>query len=165
MDLTQKQWERIAPLIPELPRRPVGRGRPWADNRGLLNGVLWMLRTGAQWQDLPARYGSKSTAHRRFQQWVRDGVFEQILAVLAGDLHERGALDLSECFIDGTFVSAKKGGQVWDPQSEAKAVRSWPWQTALVFLSPSTLALLHQRRSPLLRLYSPSVLQQMLPSG
>jgi transposase len=165
MDLTEKQWEIIAPLLPELPRRADGRGRPWADNRALLNGMLWILRTGAQWRDLPPRYGSKSTVHRRFQQWVSNGVFEEILAVLAGDLQERGKLDLSECFIDGTFVSAKKGGRVSDPRSEEKEARSWQWQTALVFLSPSTLALLHRRRSPLLKLYSKSVLRSMLPSG
>jgi transposase len=165
MDLTEKQWEVIAPRIPEPPRRADGRGRPWSDSRTVLNGVLWVLRTGAQWKDLPPRYGSKSTVHRRFQQWVGEGVFEEILAVLAGDLKERGALDLSECFIDGTFVSAKKGGQVWDPRNEAKAAKSWQWQTALVFLSPSTLALLHRRRSPLLTLYSPSGLQWILPSA
>ena len=164
MDLTEKQWEVIAPLLPESPRRADGRGRPWADNRALLNGILWVLRTGAQWQDLPARYGTKSTAHRRFQQWVGAGVFEQILSALADDLRDRGELDLSECFIDGTFVSAKKGGQVWDPRSEAKAARSWQWQTALVFLSPSTLVLLRQRRSPLLKRYSRSVSQWLLPS-
>ena len=83
MDLTDKQWEILAPLLPEPPRREDGRGRPWADSRKLLNGMLWVLRTGAQWQDLPGRYGTKSTCHRRFQQWVDSGVFEQILKTLA----------------------------------------------------------------------------------
>lgn len=165
MDLTEKQWQILRPLIPEPPRRADGRGRPWEDDRKLLNGMLWILRTGAQWEDLPGRYGTKSTCHRRFQSWVASGLFEQILAALAEDLKERGELDLSECFIDGTFVSAKKGGQVWDPRSEARAARSWQWQTALVFLSPCTLALLHRRKSPLLSLYSKSVLQAMLPSA
>jgi transposase len=137
MDLTEKQWEVIASLIPEAPKRADGRGRPWADNRDLLNGMLWILRTGAQWEDLPRRYGTKSTCHRRFQDWEEAGVFEQILLALAEDLKERGELDLAECFIDGTFVSAKKGGRVWDPRSEAKGARSWQWQTALVLLSPS----------------------------
>ena len=165
MELTQKQWEVIASILPEAPRRSDGRGRPWADNRALLNGMLWVLRTGAQWQDLPSRYGTKSTAHRRFQQWVAQGVVEQILNALADDLRERGELDLSECFIDGTFVSAKKGGQVWDPRSGARAARSWQWQTALVFLSPSTLRLLRQRRSALLSRYSIDVLSLLLPSA
>lgn len=50
MDLTDEQWATLAPLLPELPRRTDGRGRPWADSRKLLNGMLWVLRTGAQWQ-------------------------------------------------------------------------------------------------------------------
>lgn len=126
--------------------------------------MLWVLRTGAQWQDLPGRYGTKSTCHRRFQQWVDAGVFEQILHTLAQDLQERGGLDLSECFVDATFASAKKGGDVSAPRG-AKGVRSWQWQTALVFLSPSTLSLLRQQKSDLLRLYSSDALLMLSRSG
>jgi transposase len=86
----EKQWEIISPLLPELPRRADGRGKPWTDNRALLNGMLWFLRTAAPRRDLPPRYRIKSTVHRRFQQWVGNGVFEEILAVLAGDVQERG---------------------------------------------------------------------------
>ncbi len=165
MDLTDQQWSILQPLIPEPPRRVDGRGRPWADNRKLLDGMLWILRTGAQWEDLPRRYGTKSTCHRRFQDWVEKGVFEAILAALADDLEERGGLDLSECFVDATFASAKKG----DPQSGlpgvGRAARSWQWQTALVFLSPLTLHLLRQRRSRLLKRYSPVALSVLSPSG
>jgi len=164
MDLTDTQWEILQPLIPQPQPREDGRGRPREDDRKLLDGMLWILRTGAQWEDLPRRYGTKSTCHRRYQSWVEAGLFEQILAALAEDLKSRGELDLSECFIDGTFVSAKKGGQVWDPRSGAKGARSWWWQTALVFLSPSTLDLLHQRKSPLLKLYSKSVSRWLLRS-
>jgi transposase len=155
MDLTETQWALIAPHLPDLPRRADGRGRPWADPRQLLNGMLWVLRTGAPWEDLPRRYGTKSTCHRRFQQWVDAGVFEWILTVLADDLHARGGLDLSECFVDATFASAKKGGPPLGPPAGAKGARSWQWQTALVFLSPLTWALLHQVKSPLLKRYSP----------
>ena len=123
-----------------------------------------MLRTGAQWQDLPGRYGPKSTCHRRFQQWVDAGVFEQILRTLAEDLRTRGGLDLSECFVDATFASAKKGDPVLAPPAGAKAARSWQWQTALVFLSPSTLNLLRQRKSDLLALYSSGALLMLSPS-
>jgi transposase len=96
-------------LMPTPPRRPDGRGRPWLDARVVLNGILWIVRTGAQWQDLPARYPPYQPCHRRFQHWVRSGVFERLLQALATDLQDRGKLDLSECFIDGTFVVAKKG--------------------------------------------------------
>jgi len=165
MDLTDKQWEILAPLIPEPPRRADGRGRPWAGARALLDGMLWVLRTGAQWEDLPRRYGAKSTCHRRFQQWVRTGVFERVLTALADDLRERGRLDLSECFVDATFASAKKGGAPSAPPAGARGARSWQWQTALVFLSPSTLRLLRRRRSPLLRRYSRDALSMLSPSA
>jgi transposase len=137
MDLTDEQWAIIEPLIPEEERLKEPRlGRPWRDPRDVLNGVLWILRTGAPWQDLPERYPPYQTCHRRFQKWVGEGVMERILQKLAHDLKERGNLDLSECFIDGTFVVAKKGGQGWERPSGAKVRRSWQWQTALVFLSP-----------------------------
>jgi transposase len=165
MDLTDQQWAMLAPLIPEPPRRPDGRGRPWADNRKLLDGMLWILRTGAQWEDLPRRYGTKSTCHRRFQEWVDSGVFEQILTALADDLLERGGLDLSECFVDATFASAKKGDPPSAPPDAGRGARSWQWQTALVFLSPWTFALLRQRRSPLLSRYSSAASSLLSPSG
>jgi transposase len=75
--------------------------------REVLKGILWILRTGASWKDLPERYPPYQTCHRRFQRWVRKGVMDEILRALAKDLKERGGLDLEECYIDGTF---KKGG-------------------------------------------------------
>lgn len=136
VDLTDEQWAILAPLIPVPVRRPDGKGRPWRDNRAVLNGILWILKTGARWQDLPDRYPPYQTCHRRFQQWVRSGVFEGILSKLAIDLKERGGLDLSECFIDGTFIPAKKGDSVLVKPSGARVRNSWQWQTALVFLFP-----------------------------
>jgi transposase len=109
MDLTNEQWVVLEPLIPKPPSRPDRRGRPWRDAREVLDGVLWVLRTGASWRDLPEHYPPYQTCHRRFQAWVRDGTLKRVLAALAEYLRERGALDLSECFIDGTFVAAKKG--------------------------------------------------------
>ncbi len=136
MDLTDEQWAALALLIGELPRRADGRGRPWRSSRAVVNGILWILRTGAQWADLPERYPPYQTCHRRFQRWARDRTLERILEALARDLKARGGLDLSECFIDGTFIVAKKGAGVWEKPSGAKARSSWQWQTALVFLSP-----------------------------
>ena len=137
MDLTDEQWALLEPLIPEEERRPSRRrGRPWRDPHDVLNGVLWILRTGAPWSDLPDRYPPYQTCHRRFQRWVRAGVMEVILRTLAQDLKERGGLDVRECFIDGTFVVAKKGALGWERPSGAKVRSSWQWQTALVFLSP-----------------------------
>ena len=109
MDLTDEQWAVLEPLIPEPPRRPDRRGRPWRDAREVLDGVLWVLRTGARWSDLPETYPPYQTCHRRFQRWVRDGTLKRVLTALAKHLRARGVLDLRECFIDGTFVAAKKG--------------------------------------------------------
>jgi transposase len=148
-ELTDEQWIIIQPFIPKPPRRADGRGRPWRDAREVLNGILWILRSGARWQDLPERFPSYQTCHRRFQHWVRDGTLCRVLEALAEDLRERGELDLSECFIDGTFIVAKKGAQGWEQPSGAKVRSSWRWQTALVFLSPSTRCLLRRMKSPL----------------
>jgi transposase len=148
-ELTDEQWELIGPLIPEPVRRPDGRGRPWRENREVLNGVLWILRSGARWQDLPERFPPYQTCHRRYQQWVRAGVLRDVLETLAQDLQERGELDLSECFIDGTFIVAKKGAETLARPSGAKARSSWQWQTVLVFLSPSTQRVLRHMKSPL----------------
>jgi transposase len=156
MDLTDAQWTILTPLIPTPPRRPDGRGRPWRDARAVLNGILWILRTGAPWKDRPRRYPPSQTCHRRFQPWGRSGVFQGILHALAADLRERGGIDLSECFLDGTFVVAKKGADVLERPSGATVRRSWPWQTVLVFLSPSTLQVRRRMKSPVLKQLSPS---------
>jgi len=111
MDLTDEQWAVLEPLLPEEERTPPRkRGRPWKDPRQVLNAVLWILRTGAPWKELPERYPPYQTCHRRFQRWAREGVMETILQALARDLKERGGLDVQECFIDGAFAAAKKGG-------------------------------------------------------
>jgi transposase len=136
LDLTDLQWELVAALIPRPRRRKDGRGRPRRDPRDVLNGVLWILRTGAQWADLPDRYPPYQTCHRYFQQWCRDGSLDRLLHALARDLHDRGGIDLSETFIDGTFAGAKKGALPSGRPSAARGPRSWPLQTALVFLSP-----------------------------
>jgi transposase len=148
MDLTNEQWAVLEPLIPTPPKRDDGRGRPRIDDREILNGILWIMRTGAPWKDMPGRYPSYQTCHRRFQEWVKANVFEEILKTLATDLKERGDLDLTECFIDGSFVIAKKGAKGWERPSGAKVQRSWQWQTALVFLSPYPQAVLRHMKSP-----------------
>ena len=146
MDLTDEQWAIVQPLIPKPPVRADRRGRPRIDDRQILNGILWIMRTGAQWKDMPERYPSYQTCHRRFQEWVGLGVFEGILRTLVQDVKERGGLDLTECFIDGSFVIAKKGAKGWEKPSGAKVQRSWQWQTALVFLSPYPSAVLRRMK-------------------
>ena len=164
-ELTDEQWTLIKPLLREPPRRADGRGRPWRDAREVLNGILWILRSGARWQDLPERFPPYQTCQRRFQQWVRDGTLRRGLEALATDLRERGGLDLSECFIDGTFVVAKKGAQGWERPSGARVRSSWRWQTALVCLSPSTRRLLRRMKSPWSSILSRRPLPPSTPTG
>jgi transposase len=146
MDLTDEQWAVLEPVLTPT-RRPDGRGRPFQDPRAVLNGVLWILRTGAPWKDLPARYPPYQTCHRRFQHWRESGRLDTILQVLAEDLRDRGRLDLTEGFIDATFTGAKKGAPKSGPPNVGKAARSWQSATAMVFLSPSTWRALRRLKS------------------
>jgi len=136
MDLTDAQWAVMEPHF-RPKRRADGKGRPWRDTQAVLNAVLWVLRTGAPWHDLPHRYPPYQTCHRRFQQWQRDGTLTRLLTALAEDLRDRGKIDLSETFIDASFSAAKKGALLSARLAAEKAVKSWRSQTAMVFLSPA----------------------------
>lgn len=88
MDLTDEQWNLIQPLLSERkPKREDRPERPPTDARPLWNGILWVLRTGAQWSELPRKYPPYQTCHRWFQGWVKDGTFRKVLRELARDLH------------------------------------------------------------------------------
>lgn len=93
-------------------------------------GILWIqgqlrwMRTGAQWADLPEGHPPYQTCHRRFREWIKEEILQSILEALAQDLERRGKIGLSECYIDATFVSTKKGGLVLAGPSGAKAARS-----------------------------------------
>ncbi len=136
-ELSDGQWQLIEPLL-RPKRRADGRGRPWQDTRSVLNGVLWILGTGAQWRELPKAYPPYQTCHRRFQNWVREGKLERILRQLAGELHVRGRLKLDEAFVDATFASAKKGAWRLGQPGVARGRRSllspmcavFPWRSA-----------------------------------
>lgn len=139
MELTNEQWLAVEPFIPAAERRAPGRkgGRPWASARDVLGGVLWVLRTGAPWGDLPTRYPPYQTCHRRFQRWVEKGILPKVLAALRRDLEERGGVEDVEGFIDGTYVPAKKGGPASANAGPERRQRSWRLQTAMVFHSLS----------------------------
>jgi len=108
------------------PKRPAdGRGRSRQGTRAVLNGVFWVLRTGAPWYDLASRFLSYQTCHRRFQHWQRSGLLTRLLQKLAEDLPDRGKLDLSESFIDTSFSGAKKGAAVSALINAAKAAKLW----------------------------------------
>ena len=159
MKLTDKQWKFIEPLIPEPKRGPNGSGRPPRSAREVLDGVFWVLRTGAPWKDLPKRYPPYQTCHRRFQQWVKDGVLGEILVALREDLKTRGGIGDIEAFIDGTYVQAKRGALKSADLAQARRPRSWQSQTALVFHSLSLLQM-----DPDTTVCSPTELSTLLSS-
>jgi transposase len=108
--LLDSEWERIREHFPE-ENIPDGRpGRKPIPTRLVLEAVLWILNTGAQWHMLPQCYPNYKTVHRRFQTWCRNEILRQVLTDIANELRERGALDEEECFIDATFAMAKGGG-------------------------------------------------------
>jgi transposase len=120
MDLTDEQWAVLEPLLPERPVRADKRGRPLKPNRDVLNGVLWVMRTGAPWKDMPGRYPPYATGHRRFSTWVENGTMRRVVEALARDLRDRGKLDLEEAFVDGSFAPAKKGAAASAKRSAAR---------------------------------------------
>jgi len=81
-ELTTLQWERLEPLLPGKAGDP---GRSAADNRLFVNGVLWVLRSGAHWHDLPERYGKWKSLHKRFSRWAKAGVWERVFEALIDD--------------------------------------------------------------------------------
>lgn len=136
MTITDQQWDIISKILPLPKSAPGKRGRPIQDQRQILNGILWICRTGAQWNEMPDKYPPYQTCHRYFQNWIKSGVWDKLLWEIARDLRDRGKIDITECFIDGTFASAKKGGFLLEKLRKAKAPRSWQSQTLLAFLSP-----------------------------
>src|SRR5262245_50025765 len=106
--LTDEQWERIAPCFPEHPPSPKG-GRPRAPDRDCLEGILWLIRTGARWQDIPVDLPSGSTCWRRLHEWAAAGVLEGIRVRILRELEALGGIDFEQLLADATFVRAKKG--------------------------------------------------------
>jgi transposase len=101
-------WERIQPLlvIQKVRKKP---GRPREDDRRILNGLIWLARTGSQWAEIPRRYGAKSTVHDRFQEWVEAGVFKQAWALLLQEFDALEGIEWTWQAADGCIVKAPLG--------------------------------------------------------
>lgn len=102
-ELTNRQWERLQPLLP--PQKPK-TGRPGTDHRRLLNGILWLLRTGAPWRDLPERYGPWATVASRFYRWRKAGIWARLFTAVQQQADARGDLDWDIHYVDGTIIRA-----------------------------------------------------------
>lgn len=109
IDLTDAQWALIQPLLPT----PEHRGRPRADDRRTLNGILYVLRTGCRWRDLPKQYGVSSTCWRRLERWLADGTWERVWRTLLATLDTWEKCIWAEALLTGACipVPTKKGGR------------------------------------------------------
>ena len=105
-ELSDEEWEVIQPLLP--PERSGRPGHPWTPHRRTLNGMLWILATGAPWRDLPAKYGSRSTVNERLLVWQRDGTWERILQTLMARGRRFERIDFELGALDGSVVRAHK---------------------------------------------------------
>ncbi len=115
--LTDDQWDCIAHLFPA----PAPTGRPQRDRRTVVDGILWILRTGAPWRDLPEEFGPWATVWDLFDKWNHDGTLDEILRQLRAAHIEAGEIDQELWCVDGTVVRAARcaagGGKKWIPRS------------------------------------------------
>lgn len=121
--LTDAQWSEVKKVIPPRKRpweKKSRRGRKPVDDRKCFEGILWILWTGAPWAALPRVYGAKSTVHDRLKLWAQNGVFEKLWRAFLAILAQEDRLRWEECFVDGTFSSAKRGANSSAKQSGAK---------------------------------------------
>lgn len=103
-ELSDQRWQMIEDIVSP----PQTLGRPRRDDRQMLNGVFWILCSGAQWRDLPERYGPWKTVYQRFRQWRDDGTFDRILMRLHLRLREDGFMDLDTWMADSTSIRATR---------------------------------------------------------
>ncbi len=124
-ELTDEAWERLEPLLPKQ-----GRGGKWTDHRTILNGMFWVLNSGAPWRDMPERYGKWETVYSRFRRWSEEGLFDRILKRLHVTLDEDGFIDWSAFNVDGTNIRAHHnaaGGAKISKKNESKSPTTSPW--------------------------------------
>ena len=104
-EITNKQWDMVEPHLPS----PARTGRPRADDRTMINAIIFVLITGCRWIDLPARYGSKSSAHRRFQDLQQKGIWMKILTCAIKSAYKQNKINLQKISVDSSTIPAKKG--------------------------------------------------------
>ena len=119
-ELTDEQWRLIEPHVPRQ-----GRGGKWREHRSVVNGIFWILFSGAPWRDLPQRYGSWQTAHRRLTRWKKDGTFDRMLAALRLKADSRGLLDWSQWNADSTSIRASRAAAGAKKTQRARRASRW----------------------------------------
>jgi len=109
-EVNDELWATFASALAELDPPPARIGRPRAEPRRVLNGIIYVLRSGCQWNRLPAQYGSDSTVHRTMQRWIKKGVLQRVWAVLIENCAELGGVDWQWQSADGAMGKARFGG-------------------------------------------------------
>ena len=145
--LTQQQWEAIRVHLPPPKTSPRG-GRPRVDDRRCLEGILWILWTGCQGSELPRRYGSASTCWRRLKHWEESGILLKLWRAFLAQLNDQQKIRWDECFVDGSFVPAKKGGPKSGKRNVARVRSGWFWSMARVLRWEHTWRRRPRRKSP-----------------
>jgi transposase len=107
--LSQRLWERVEPLLPVYKPNPLG-GRPRASDRDCFEAIIFVLRSGCRWRDIPSELPSAATCWRRHLEWTGEGIWEQVWQIVVEELDEAKLLDTDELFADATFTPAQKGG-------------------------------------------------------
>ncbi len=146
--LTEHQWRKIEPLLPQLQPSPKG-GRRFVDNRRVLEGILWVLKTGARWRDLPPQCPSPATCWRRLRDWEEQDeqdVWLKVWRTFIEELDETRHLEWEETFADGSFAPAKKGAQESAKPRKVREPTGWWWQMAKEFLWHPRWAVHRQQR-------------------
>jgi transposase len=142
-ELTDAQWEILKGLFPAQKR-----GGRWLDHRTTLNGMLWILRSGAPWRDLPERYGKWQSVYHRFSRWRRDGTFDRILKALRIRLDKQGKIDWDLWLVDGTSIRASKsaaGARKKNTRSTTLSPTTTTLAAAAADGEPSSIWLLTER--------------------
>jgi transposase len=151
MRLTDRQWESVKTQLPYLKPHEKNHEQPWCEDRAILEGILWILRSGAAWAQLPTRYPPSSICYKRFQTWNRSGTLFNVLKALADDLIEHSELKLNAKHIAALFPLTRKKSTVWASTTAAMADDLWAWQTLTVFSSSSTWQALSSTKARWLR--------------
>jgi transposase len=128
-ELTDEQYELIRDLLPANGKR----GGQWNDHRVTLNGIFWVLHTGAQWREVPERYGKCKSIYDRFARWRRDGTLDAILKRLQMRLDAQGRIDWNLWCIDGTNVRASRsaaGARRRKLKTSRRSLRTTRWAAA-----------------------------------
>lgn len=136
-DLPNEAWALIQPLLPAEPATP-RVGRPWAEHRMIINGMFWVLCSGAPWRDLPERYGPWKTVYNRFNRWSKSGVINIIFNRLLTLLDANSLIDWSATALDGSNIRALKcasGAQKNIPISS----EIMGWVALAVVLAPKSI--------------------------